>query len=82
MLQAVGQYPTKDEEKKLIKDHSDGKLITAKQFYSMVKVSSWVASPPSTHLRPSSLSPQYLTMVGHGGRFDFEWSECLCVWPS
>ena len=45
MLQAVGQYPTKDEEKKLIKDHSDGKLITAKQFYSMVKVSLWVASP-------------------------------------
>ena len=39
MLQAVGQYPTKDEEKKLIKEHSDGKLITAKQFNAMVKVS-------------------------------------------
>lgn len=38
VLKAVGQYPTKDEEKTLLKDHSDGKFVVAKQFYAMVKV--------------------------------------------
>lgn len=37
VLRAVGQYPTKDEEKKLLKDHTDGKVVSSKQFYAMVK---------------------------------------------